>query len=49
LGFEVGDAFVHEAVVLAGAGQSFLDLLVVLGELSYALLQRGVLRDDALK
>ncbi|MFD0020077.1 hypothetical protein [Streptomyces sp. NPDC058382] len=49
MGFEVGDAFVHEAVVLAGAGQALLNLLVVLGELSYVLLQRGVLGDDALE
>ncbi|MFJ5688097.1 hypothetical protein [Streptomyces sp. NPDC093099] len=49
MGFEVSDAFVHESVVLAGAGQALLNLLVVLGELSYVLLQRGVLGDDALE
>ncbi|MFF9364522.1 hypothetical protein [Streptomyces griseoluteus] len=49
MGFEICDAFVQEAVVLAGAGQTLLEVLVVLGELSYLLLQAGVLGDDALQ
>ncbi|MET9526979.1 hypothetical protein [Streptomyces coeruleorubidus] len=49
MGFKICDAFVQEAIVLAGAGQTLLGALVVLGELSYVLLQAGVLGDDPLK
>lgn len=49
LGFKVCGASVEEAVVLAGTGQPLLHVLLVLGELSYLLLQGGVLGDDPLK
>ncbi|MEU2674974.1 hypothetical protein ABZ622_40405 [Streptomyces sp. NPDC007164] len=49
MGFEICNAFVQEAIVLAGAGQTLLEALVVLGELSCLLLQGGVLGDDPLK
>ncbi|MEU0203258.1 MULTISPECIES: hypothetical protein [unclassified Streptomyces] len=49
LGFKICDAFVQEAIVLAGADQTLLEALVVLGELSYVLRQAGVLGDDPLK
>ncbi|MEU8591793.1 hypothetical protein AB0C59_33125 [Streptomyces sp. NPDC048664] len=48
MGFKIGDAFVQEAIVLAGAGQTLSEALAVLGELSYVLLQAGVLGDDSL-
>jgi hypothetical protein len=49
LGFKICDAFVQEAIVLTGAGQTLLEALVVLSELSYLLFQTGVLGDDPLK
>ncbi|MFE9454943.1 hypothetical protein [Streptomyces sp. NPDC006739] len=49
MGLKICDAFVQEAIVLTGAGQTLLEALVVLGELSYLLLQAGVLGDDALQ
>ncbi|MFK4687229.1 hypothetical protein [Streptomyces pristinaespiralis] len=49
MGFKICDTFVQEAIVLAGAGQTLLHVLLVVGELSYLLLQTGVLGDDPLK
>src|ERR1035441_7540593 len=49
LGFELGDAPVGEAGVGAGGFQSFFQGPVVLGELSDALLERGVLGGDPLR
>jgi hypothetical protein len=47
-GFEVGEAFVEEAVVRAGGLQLLLQAPVVVGELAYALLECGVLPGQAL-
>ncbi|MDX2592808.1 hypothetical protein PV343_11130 [Streptomyces sp. WI03-4A] len=49
LGFEVRGAFVEEAVVLACAGQALFYVLFGLGELSYLLLEGGVLGGPASK
>jgi hypothetical protein len=42
-GFQVGEAFVEEAIVGAGGLQLLLQAAVVVGELAYALLECGVL------
>lgn len=48
LGFEVGDAFVGEAEVGAGALKSFLQGSVFLGQLLNAALEGGVLSCEPL-
>lgn len=48
LGFEIGDAFVEEAVVLPGAGKPPLQGAVLLRLLAEPSLQSGVLADKAL-
>ncbi|MFF0170797.1 hypothetical protein [Streptomyces prasinus] len=49
MGFKICDMFVQEAIGLASAGQALWEAPVVLGELSYVLLQAGVLGDNPLK
>jgi hypothetical protein len=49
LGFEVGDALVEEAVVLACAGEALPQSLLVGGKLTYLNFEAGVFGDDPLE
>src|SRR4029453_19030123 len=49
LGLQVGEAFVEKAIVGSGGVQLLLQAPVVVGELAYALLERGVLLSEALR